>query len=71
VPNPILEQLQTLTIAELVRKITAKEATAADLAVARAILKDNNIQVLPEANPQLTELKESLPFDPEAARRAG
>jgi hypothetical protein len=66
--SPTEEALQALhkeTIALLLKRVKSGEATAADLNVARGILNDNKIQCLPEANPDMMALKDSLPFKPE------
>jgi hypothetical protein len=66
--NPLDNTLSALQIAladELLKRVSAGTATAADLNVARQLLKDNNVQSLPQANPSLGGLRLALPF-PEA-----
>ncbi len=46
----------------LAEKIRSGEATAADMAVARQFLKDNNVQSLPTPKNAMGELAASLPF---------
>ena len=60
-----LAQLQTALADELLKRVMNGEATAAELNVARQLLRDNNVQALPEANPGLDGLRLVLPF-PEA-----
>jgi hypothetical protein len=59
-----LKRLQTILIKELLARIESGEAKPADLAVARDMLRQNNIQVLPEASPEMVRLVEALPFNP-------
>lgn len=67
----ILADIHIDLAAELHKRILAGTATAADLQVARGLLRDNNIQAIPEANPGMMKLAGSLPFsdedEPEAA----
>lgn len=63
--NEVLNTLHGLLAAELLRKIRSGEATAAELNVARQMLKDNNIQaIVTPTNPlgQLAAVTEGLPF---------
>lgn len=64
----LLGDLQTKLVADLLAKIQKGEATAADLSVARQLLKDNNITVTPQADPNISRIHESLPFDPRLSR---
>jgi hypothetical protein len=65
-----LSQLQIALADELLKRVGAGTATAADLNVARQLepdrvqagLKDNNVQSLPQANPSLGGLRLALPF---------
>ena len=56
----LCNQLYDLTLAELIDKIQKKTATAADLAVARAFLKDNNISSVPTKKNPLGKLTQAL-----------
>lgn len=58
----LLARLQDAAIDDLLRKIEAGEATAADLGVARQFLKDNGINAVPKANSGLDKLRHVLPF---------
>lgn len=60
--DKVLQDLLTETVALLRKKIADGSATAGDLSVARALLRDNNIQSLPQATPGLLKMAESLPF---------
>lgn len=62
-----LELLHAALVKNLRDKIAKGEATAADLNVARQMLKDNGIDAVPTKGSPLDELRESLPFpDPDA-----
>lgn len=58
----LLGDLQNETIKLLLSRIRDGTAAPADLSVARSILRDNNIQVLPQANPDLLRLAGNIPF---------
>lgn len=58
-----LPDLHSALLDNLLRCIKDGTATAADKAVARALLRDSNIQCHPKANPNMKELVESLPFE--------
>jgi|LakMenEpi03Aug12_release.lakeMendotaPanAssembly.Ray.scaffolds.fasta_scaffold1304855_2 hypothetical protein len=60
----LLEKLHTGMIRCLLEKIESGEATAADLGVARQLLKDNGIDVAARAGGPILKLTDSLPFDP-------
>lgn len=60
-----LEELHLEAIRLLLKRVKSGEATAADLAVARNILRDSNIQCLPRANPEMLQLADSIPFPTE------
>ncbi len=61
--DSILGQLQIELAQKLLARIQSGEATAADMNVARQLLKDNNIQAAtPQANPGLAGLRLALPF---------
>jgi hypothetical protein len=68
--NDVLGQIQISLAEEILKRIKDGSATAADLQVARGLLRDNNIQALPEANPGLMRLADSLPFDDTDAEAA-
>ena len=58
----LLGELHEAVIKDLLRRVHEGTATAADLGVARAILKDNHINALPTQENPLGKLLESLPF---------
>lgn len=60
----ILEDLHSALVTTLLDKIRAGEATAADLGVARQLLKDNGIDAAARHDQPILKLHESLPFDP-------
>lgn len=59
----ILEKLSTTLAQELLDRINSGEAGAADLNVARQLLKDNNITVVPQAEHPAKKLALVLPFE--------
>jgi len=63
--DDLLAQLHDKTVRELLRKIESGEATAADLGVARALLRDNDITAKPAKGTPIYQLTERLPFVPE------
>ena len=63
----LLGEIQLSLAEEILKRIKAGTATAADLQVARGLLRDNNIQCIPKANPGLMRLAETLPFDGDEA----
>jgi hypothetical protein len=65
-----LEALHGALAAELKKRITEGSATAADLAVALKLLKDNHIEVIPAPNSPIDDLRQSLPFATPAGVRA-
>ena len=58
-----LSELHDLVINDLIDKIRSGEAKAADLNVARQLLKDNNIEAIPADNSPLQNLIDELPFN--------
>lgn len=63
----ILSDIQIKMAEELLKRIESGSATAADLQVARQLLRDNNIQAgRPQANPSLMRIAQTLPFPTEA-----
>lgn len=58
----LLRQLYDATISSMLERVKSGEATAADLNVARQMLKDNNISSTPAISPNLVKIAESLPF---------
>lgn len=60
--SELLATLQMATVEELLKKVRSGEATATDLNVARALLKDNNITSVPVPGSPLDALTQSLPF---------
>tara|TARA_R110002096_G_scaffold79091_2_gene185785 strand:- start:184 stop:390 length:207 start_codon:yes stop_codon:yes gene_type:complete len=61
--NDILAELHKNLAEDLLSKITSGEATAAELSVARAFLKDNGIDSTMEASEPLHNLAKTLPFN--------
>lgn len=57
-----LENLHGALAQALAEKISSGTATAADYAVVRQFLKDNGIDSIGEANPDVGKLRASLPF---------
>lgn len=58
-----LNSLHSCLVNALLEKIRSGTATAADLGVARQLLKDNGIDVVAKAGAPLLRLHEALPFD--------
>lgn len=58
----LLKAIAKALPAELLRKIQNQEATAADLNVARQMLKDYGIQGNVKADPSLLKLADEVPF---------
>lgn len=65
--NEILAELHKILAEDLLHKIKSGEATAAELSVARAFLKDNGIDSTVEASEPLNNLAKTLPFATEVA----
>lgn len=61
--DKVLRDLYNAVADELLRKIQSGEASAAELNVARAFLKDNGIDATPGQSKPLANLAESLPFN--------
>lgn len=61
----VLEALHTQLAEELLRRVKNGECTAADLAVARQFLKDNNIDSIPVEGSPTHSLALRLPFEGE------
>jgi hypothetical protein len=61
----LLERLHDLLTADLIEKIESGNATAADLGVARQLLKDNGINAAPRENTPIFRLATALPFSDE------
>lgn len=59
----LLERLHELLTQDLIEKIESGNATAADLGVARQLLKDNSINAMPAPNTPIFRLANSLPFE--------
>jgi hypothetical protein len=62
----MLEELHKALIHNLLLIVKTGGADAATMNVARQMLKDNRIECLPEANPEMADLHRRLPFNPEA-----
>ena len=58
-----LDMLFVATVDELLKRIQDGTASPADLSVARAMLKDNNITAIQQDRPKIQSLVESMPFD--------
>lgn len=56
----VLSALHTALTADLLKRIESGEATAADLAVARGLLKDNHVTCIPTDNSSIGELERKL-----------
>lgn len=67
----VLESLHKELTDALLKKVRSGEATAADLAVARQFLKDNNIDAIPNEGSGLGKLAAELPFTDEEKEVAG
>ena len=63
--SKILADMHTALAGDLVKRIEAGTATAADLGVARQFLKDNGITATPVKGSPLGNLLENLPFSGE------
>lgn len=61
-----INNLQDILIDEMIRRVQSGEATAADLSVARQMLKDNGIQVQVTEESPFKTLVDALPFEDEA-----
>lgn len=58
----LLGDLQLVLVKDLLDRIRGGEATASDLNVARALLRDNSITATIEANRDLGDMAALLPF---------
>jgi hypothetical protein len=58
----LLEELHTAVAEDLLVKIQSGEATAADLSVARAFLKDNGVDSVAFADSPIANIAAALPF---------
>lgn len=56
----LLSKLHNLVTKDLIARIESGEATAADLAVARGLLKDNHITCIPAEGSAVNELEKKL-----------
>jgi len=63
----MLKDLHDAVARDLLSKVASGNATAAELSVARAFLKDNGIDATPGQSEPLNDLIKNLPFDTEAA----
>jgi hypothetical protein len=59
----VLEKLSVNLAEELLNRISSGEAAPADLNVARQLLKDNNITVVPQTEHPAQKLALVLPFE--------
>ena len=64
--DKILQDLHDAVARDLLSKVMSGQATAAELSVARAFLKDNGIDATPGQSEPLNDLMKSLPFDVDA-----
>lgn len=62
--NEVFEALHEALAMDLLNRVKDGSATAADLNVARAFLKDNNISSIPVKDSPLAGLLAALPFRP-------
>jgi hypothetical protein len=62
VKDEVLNALAQATVNELLRKIKSGEATAADLNVARQLLKDSGIEFGDSKSAPVRVLTDALPF---------
>jgi hypothetical protein len=58
-----MAKLHQLLTQNLIDKIESGEATAADLGVARQLLKDNGVNATPSQGTPILRLSQALPFD--------
>jgi hypothetical protein len=65
--DKIPQDLHNAVAEDLLKKVLSGEATAAELSVARAFLKDNGVDATPGQSEPLNDLIKNLPFDTEAA----
>lgn len=57
----LLEELHISTVQQLLERVRSGNATAAELSVARQMLKDNNMELRPNATSPLQQLADELP----------
>ncbi len=62
-PQKKLAALHDLLVQSLIEKIEAGEATAADLGVARQLLKDNGVNATPSQGTPILRLSQTMPFE--------
>lgn len=67
VNKEVFDALHSALAQDLLARVRSGEATAADLNVARAFLKDNNVSAIPAKDSPLAGLIASLPFRPSDA----
>ncbi len=60
--NETLSSLHGVLAKEFLRRIEDGEATAADLSAAAKFLKDNGVDCIAEANPDIGSLAETMSF---------
>lgn len=60
--DELFADLFTATLKAMLDRVKSGEATAADLNVARQMLKDNGIGSSPAVSPDLIKIHEALPF---------
>jgi hypothetical protein len=58
-----LERLHNLLTEDLIGRIESGAATAADLGVARQLLKDNGVNATPSTGTPILRLSQALPFE--------
>lgn len=61
--NKVFEQIHLALAQDLLARIQSGQATAAELNVARQMLKDNGIEAVPTKSNGLESLARILPFD--------
>ena len=67
--NELFEKMQVALTKDLLARIEAGTATAAELNVARQLLKDNGIDSVPTKDNGLEGLSKILPFDPDSLKK--
>lgn len=59
--DDLLQELHGALVQELLTKVRSGDATAADLSVARQLLKDHGVNADPDKNKPMRELVDNLP----------
>ena len=64
--DKVLKDLHNAIAEDLLNRVLSGQASAAELNVARAFLKDNGIDATPGQSEPLNDLMKSLPFNVDA-----